>query len=165
MGHTYKHAHPVQVSIIIFPDPDAGSVGHPANPHIAAPFVAASAYVTGYISFSGDVRAALSVTMAALAGVLMYSSAFVWSGLVTTQAIGIGLLYIVVWEGFFGGFVSGVRFLSIRHYSIALMHGFDPRRFAAGDHLPFGVAIGVSVIVFGGFLWLSIRRLRRMDVP
>jgi hypothetical protein len=97
--------------------------------------------------------------------VALYASAFVWLGLVTTQAIGFGLLYIVLWEGFFSGFVSGVRMLSIRHYAIAWMHGLDERRFAAADHLSFGVVIVTSVLVFGGFLWLSVRRLRRMDVP
>jgi hypothetical protein len=61
--------------------------------------------------------------------------------------------------------VSGVRLLSIRHQSIALMHGIDARRFAAGDHLSVGVAAAASVIVFTLFVWLSIRRLRRMDVP
>jgi ABC-2 type transport system permease protein len=89
----------------------------------------------------------------------------VWLGLVTTQAIGVGLLYIVLWEGFFSGFVSGVRLLSIRHYAIALMHGMDERRFAGSSHLSFGAAIAVSAIVFGGFFFLSVRRLRQMDVP
>jgi ABC-2 type transport system permease protein len=89
----------------------------------------------------------------------------VWLGLVTTQAIGIGLLYIVLWEGFFSGFVAGVRLLSIRHYAIALMHGLDERRFAWGTHLSLTAAIIVTVAMFGVFLWLSVRRLRRMDVP
>jgi ABC-2 type transport system permease protein len=132
---------------------------------IAAPFIAVSAFATAHVAFLGDLRATLAVTVASVVGVALYASAFVWLGLVTTQAIGVGLLYIVLWEGFFSGFVSGVRLLSIRHFAIALMHGFDPRRFAAGDHLSLGVAIGTSVAVFGGFLWLSVRRLRSMDVP
>jgi hypothetical protein len=41
----------------------------------------------------------------------------------------------------------------------------DERRFAAANHLSLGVAITTSVIVLAGFLLLSIRRLRRMDVP
>jgi hypothetical protein len=61
--------------------------------------------------------------------------------------------------------VSGVRLLSIRHYAIALMHGLDPRRFAAATDLSFGVAATMSLVVFGGFLAVSIGRLRRMDVP
>jgi hypothetical protein len=31
--------------------------------------------------------------------------------------------------------------------------------------MPFLVLVVTSLIVFGGFLLLSIRRLRRMDVP
>jgi len=132
---------------------------------IAGPFTAASALLTSHVAFLGDATATVSVTLAALAGVALYASAFVWLGLVTTQAIGLGLLYIVLWEGFFAGFVSGARLLSIRHYAIALMHAMDERRFAASSHLTTGLAIAVAVLVFGGFLLLSIRRLRRMDVP
>jgi len=132
---------------------------------IAAPFIATSAFLTSHVAFLGDVKATMAVTVSSLVAVSLYASAFVWLGLVTTQAIGVGLLYIVLWEGFFSGFVSGVRLLSIRHYSIAWMHGLDQRRFAAMDSLSLTVAIVTSIIVFGGFLLLSVRRLRRMDVP
>jgi len=132
---------------------------------IAAPFIAVSAILTSHVAFLGDARATTAVTVSAVAGVALYSSAFVWLGLVTTQAIGIGLLYIVLWEGFFSGFVAGVRLLSIRHYALALMHGLDARRFAAAEHLGLGTAIATSAIVFGAFLLLTVRRLRRMDVP
>jgi ABC-2 type transport system permease protein len=132
---------------------------------IAAPFMTVSALATSHVAFLADARATVAVTVSAIVGVALYAAAFVWLGLVSTQAIGIGLLYIVLWEGFFSGFVSGVRLLSIRHYAIAWMHGLDPRRFAAADHLSFGVVIATSAVVFGGFVWLSIRRLKRMDVP
>ena len=132
---------------------------------IATPFIAASAFLTSHVAFLGDAAATVAVTISAVVGVALYSSAFVWLGLVSTQAIGIGLLYIVLWEGFFSGFVEGVRLLSIRHYAIALMHGLDERRFAAVEHLSLSVAIATSVVVFGGFLVLSVRQLRRMDVP
>jgi ABC-2 type transport system permease protein len=132
---------------------------------IAAPFIAVSAFATSYVAFLGDVTATVAVTVSALVGVALYAAAFVWLGLVSTQAIGIGLLYIVLWEGFFSGFVSGVRLLSIRHYAIAVMHGLDPRRFAASSHVSLAIAIVLSALVFAGFLVFSIRRLRRMDVP
>jgi ABC-2 type transport system permease protein len=132
---------------------------------VAAPFIALSALLTSHVAFLGDARATVAVTVSSLVGVALYASAFVWLGLVTTQAIGIGLLYIVLWEGFFTGFVTGARTLSIRAYAIALMHGLDERRFASTSHMSLGLAITVSVVVFGGFLFLTIRRLRRMDVP
>jgi ABC-2 type transport system permease protein len=133
---------------------------------IAAPFIAVSAFATSYIAFLGDVRAVVAVTVSLIVAVALYSSAFVYLGLVTTQAIGVGLIYIVLWEGFFSQFVAGVRLLSIRHYAISLMYGLDPRRFAPlDDQLSLWVAIALCVAVFGGFLALSVRRLRRMDVP
>ena len=132
---------------------------------VSGPFMTLSAFAVGYIAFAGDATATIAVTVSALVAVLLYSSAFVWAGLVTTQAIGFGLLYVFLWEGFFSGFVTGVRFLSIRYYSIALMHGLDERRFASEDTLDFSFAIGASAVVFAGFLLLSVRRLRHMDVP
>lgn len=132
---------------------------------IAAPFIVISAYATGHMAYLGDVRATVAATVAALIAVVLYSSAFVWLGLVSTQAIGVGLLYIVLWEGLFSRFVAGVRLLSIRHYAISWMHALDGRRFAGVQDLSSGVAILVSILVLGGFVLLAVRRLRRMDVP
>ena len=132
---------------------------------ISAPFVVASALATSYIAYLGDPRAIVAVTLGALAGVAMYSSAFVCLGLVSTQAIGIGLLYIVLWEGFFSGFVAGARLLSIRYMSTGLMHAIDPRRFAWGTPPSATVSALVALGVFAVFLWLAIRLLRRMDIP
>ena len=132
---------------------------------IAAPLIALSALLTAHVGFLGEWKATIAITAAAIAAVAMYASMFVWLGLVSAQAVGIGLLYIVIWEGLLSGFVSGVRLLSIRHYAIALMHGLDERRFAATDHVSMGAAIVMSALVIGGFFLLSIRRLRRMDVP
>jgi len=132
---------------------------------VSGPFIAISAFLTSYFAFSADLGAALAVTASAIIGVALYSSAFIWLGLMTTRAIGYGLLYIVLWEGFFSGFVTGVRLFSVRYYSIAWMHGLDARRFASFDDFGFVLAIVASVLVFGGFLLLSIRRLRHMDVP
>ncbi|NQV22806.1 MAG: ABC transporter permease [Rhodopirellula sp.] len=136
-----------------------------ASMSIAGPFIGISGFLTGYIAFSGDMTASIAIAVGALVGVALYSSVFIWAGLMTTRAIGFGLLYVFLWEGIFSGFVSGVRFLSIRHYSIALMHGLDERRFTDADNLSFTVAIVTSIVVFSLFLLLSIRRIRRMDVP
>jgi hypothetical protein len=71
----------------------------------------------------------------------------------------------VLWEGFFSGYVSGIRLFSVRHYAAALMQGLDPRRFADVDHVGLGVAAAVAITVISLFFYLSVRRLRRMDVP
>ena len=105
------------------------------------------------------------MTVSALVGVALYASAFVWLGLVSHAGDRHRPAYIVLWEGFFSGFVSGVRLLSIRHYAIGVMHGLDPRRFAASDQpepdrRDHHVGARVRRIPVS-----SIRRLRRMDVP
>ena len=132
---------------------------------VALPFIAGSAFLTAFWAFNRDPLAVFAVTVGVIGGLLAYASAFVWLGLVAKQAIGVGLLYIVLWEGFFSGYVSGIRFFSIRHYTTALIHGIDPRRFIEGRHVPFGVAVAVLAGMVALFLWLSVRRLRRMDVP
>lgn len=132
---------------------------------IAAVFLVASAFATGYLAFSGDMNATLAITVGAAIGVALYTALFVWAGLMTTRAIGFGLLYVFLWEGLLSGIVTGVRFLSIRHYSITVMHRLDDRLLTRGEHLSTGVVIGASVAVFVIFVLLTIRRLRRMDVP
>ena len=132
---------------------------------VAAPFVVGSALATSWLAFLGDAQAVLAVTASALLAVVLYAAAFTWLGLVTTQAIGAGLLYIVLWEGLFSGFVTGVRRLSIRHHALAFMHGLDTRRFAEGDHPGLALVIVGAAVVSVGFAWLAVRRLRRMDVP
>jgi ABC-type transport system involved in multi-copper enzyme maturation permease subunit len=132
---------------------------------LAAPFIGFAAYGSTDIALEGDLRASIAVTIASLIGVALYASLFVWMGLVAKHPIGIGLLYIVVWEGFFAGFVQGVRLFSLRHYTTAWVHLLDERRFAWNDNFGSGLTIGVTVAVLGGFLLLTVRQLRRMDVP
>jgi ABC-2 type transport system permease protein len=132
---------------------------------IAVPFIAVSAALTAHIAFTADIKATIAVAVGATVGVAMYASFFVYLGLVTTHAIGLGLLYVVLWEGFISGFVSGVSVLSIRNYAIALMHGLDARRFEAEALPSMTTAVAVAIVVIAGFATLSVRRLRRMDVP
>ena len=132
---------------------------------VAAPFSALSALVTAHLAFLGDATATIAVTVGALAAVAMYGALFVWLGLVSPQAIGIGLLYIVIWEGLLSGYVAGVRLLSIRFYSIALMNGLDERRFASMPLPNLTVAAVMTAIVIAGTTLLAVRKLRRMDVP
>ena len=128
-------------------------------------FIVASAGVTAHIAYNMEMTATLSVVAAALIEVAWYSAAFVWLGLMSPRAIGFGLAFIVLWEQFFAGFITSVRFFSIRHYALAWMHGLDPRRFAGDDHVGFLATIVITALATAAFLLLSVRRLRRMDVP
>lgn len=132
---------------------------------VAAPFVLGSAFLIAWVGFNRDGRALLAVTGAAAAALLLYATLFTWLGLAVKQAMGVGLLYIVLWEGLFSGYVSGIRFLSVRHYGLAVMHGIDPRRFAADPHVPLEAALGVIGVAALLLFWRTTRRLSVMDVP
>ena len=132
---------------------------------VSGPFIVLSALITSHLAFGGDMRATIAVGTGALALVVMYASMFTWLGLVSTQAIGLGLLYIVLWEGFFSGFITGVRLLSIRFYAIAVMRAIDPRRFAEGEVVGTTVGLVMAAVVIAGFFALTVRRLRTMDIP
>jgi ABC-2 type transport system permease protein len=132
---------------------------------VSAPFIVVSFMTVAYMAFLGDVRATFAVTVASISLVAMYASLFLWLGLVSPQAIGIGLLYIVLWEGFFSGFIAGARLLSIRFYAIAIMRAIDPRRFAEADTISTAVGIWMAAVVIAGFTTLTVRKLRTMDVP
>ncbi len=132
---------------------------------VSSPFIVGSAFFTSLLAYNRDWTAVAAVTVSACAGILMYAAVFLWLGLTIKYAIGAGLLYIVLWEGFFSGYVSGIRLFSIRHYAIALMHGLDPRRFVDDPHVGLPAAMAVAILVVVGFGALTVGRLRRMDVP
>ncbi len=111
-------------------------------------------------------QAAVATGIGLLVGAFVYAAIFLWAGLVTTRAIGFGLLYVFLWEGLFSSYVSGIRYLSVRQYVIGIVHGIDPDRFAGATNvLSFPVAAGASAVVFVAFALLAVRRLRTMDVP
>ena len=70
-----------------------------------------------------------------------------------------------MWEGLFSRFIYGVRFLSLRSYSLSITHGMDERRFSDVDHTAVGFSLAVAVAVVAVLFFLSVRRLRTMDVP
>ncbi len=132
---------------------------------VPALIIAASAALTSHMAYGADFTATWAVTLGAVVAVILYSTLFVWLDLATPHAIGIGLAYIVVWEGLFSRFIYGVRFLSLRSYSFSITHGMDDRRMADGDHTALGLSVAVAVAVVAALFALSVRRLRTMDVP
>ncbi len=133
---------------------------------LAAPVVVASG-VVATVLVGADAGAVLTVGVALLAGVAAYASIFTWAGLITPRALSYGLVYVLVWEGLLSTFLTGVRFLSVRGYTLSLLHGIDATNFeileARAIEFPAAIigAVGVTLI----FFFLTQYRLRTMDVP
>ena len=112
-------------------------------------------------------RRYMALALALAASVTTYASIFTLAGLLTPRALAYGLVYVLVWEGLLSTIVSGVRYLSVRGYTLALLHGLDEESFAAFEQrvIEFPAAIVGTGVVIVAFFLLALYRLRTMDVP
>lgn len=103
--------------------------------------------------------------VAVAAGSLMYVSAFLWLSIVTSRALIVGLLYAFIWEGVVSRLFDGVRFLSIRQFTLGIAglvmdvprDVFDPR-------LDGAVAVLLAIATVAGTVILAVRALRDWEV-
>jgi ABC-2 type transport system permease protein len=109
---------------------------------------------------------ALATGAGLLAGATAYAAIFTWAGLATRHALLIGLVYVFIWEAALAAYLDGIRFLSVRRYTLALVHGLDAGRLASVDISlgPLTAAVSTAVVLVC-FTALAVRKLLRMDVP
>ncbi len=133
---------------------------------LAAPVVVASGVIATAL-VGADAGTVFTVGIALLAGVAAYASVFTWAGLITPRALSYGLVYVLVWEGLLSTFLTGIRFLSVRGYTLSLLHGIDATNFESLEDrvIAFPAAIIGAVGVTLVFFFLTQYRLRTMDVP
>ena len=126
-----------------------------------------SGVVASLILSEGDVATSLATGAGVLVGTAVYSVVFGWGGLASRQAIAFGLGYVFLWEFSISALFSGLRFLSVRQYSLGTIRGLDGDRLqdvssVQLDLAPALIGAAAVVLVFG---WLTERRLRLMDIP
>jgi ABC-2 type transport system permease protein len=103
-------------------------------------------------------KLAFALFVGALVGSVIYSAVFVAASVLTTRAIAVGLLYVLIWEGLLGNLVGGARILSVAHYSLGVANAIDPdQNLMAGLTLATSVILGTIVTI--GALILATRRL------
>lgn len=128
--------------------------------------VAASGFLAVALVDGGAIGGALATGVGLLVGAAAYAAIFTWAGLATRHALLIGLVYVFVWEATLAAYLDGVRFLSIRRYTLSLIHALDDERLRRiDDPLSAGAALVAAAVVVVGFTLLTLRKLRRMDVP
>ena len=120
--------------------------------------------------YENVIRPILGVVAGLALGVLAYSAAFMWLGLISGQALGLAIVYVFVWEGVAANIFSGIRYLSIRSYSLITMReaGGSPLfeiSPVAGAEIGVAVALGGAAAIVIAFLALTLIQLKNMDVP
>jgi len=129
--------------------------------------VVVSGIVMSLLITDGDVGTSLATGAGLAVGAAAYSVVFAWGGLATRQAIAFGLVYVFLWEVSISTLFSGLRFVSIRQYTLGVIRGLDDGRLqeTGGVALDFAPAVVGALVVVVLFSWLTERRLRLMDVP
>ena len=133
---------------------------------ITGPLLILSGVAATVLGLSVGPQGAVAVAVAVLAGVVAYATIFTWAGIMSSRALAFALVYVFLWEGLVSGFLNGVRYLSVRGYTLGIIHGLDKDEFAelSGTiELPAAIAGVVAVTII--FFWLAVRRLGRMDIP
>ncbi|MCA2215690.1 ABC transporter permease subunit [Jidongwangia harbinensis] len=114
-------------------------------------------------ALAGSAKLGVGLAVGAAVGACAYSAFFLLLSLVTRRPVLLGLVYILVWEGLLGRFVSGTRVLSIEQYVITFAD-----RISSSDLLvarvSLPVAVVLSVLITVGCTVAAVDRLRSFSM-
>jgi ABC-2 type transport system permease protein len=123
--------------------------------------VAAPLFVAGVIT--DGTRLGLGLAAAATLGALAYCALFLALSMITRRPVLLGLLYVMVWEGLLGNFVSGTRVLSIQQYVVSLAARWADTTLLTGT-VKIGLALAMSAAFVAVGTWVTINRLRSFSI-
>ena len=118
-------------------------------------------FVAGLLADSA--RLGLGLAVAAVVGACAYSAFFLLLSLLTKRPVLAGLVYILVWEGLLGRFVSGTRVLSIEQYVITIADKIAPTALLDARVSPT-VSIVMAAIFVVGCAVAAVDRLRSFSM-
>ena len=98
---------------------------------VASPILIISSMLAVAIGLGGGLQPLLAVALALFAGVAAYASVFTWAGLISSRALAFGLVYVFLWEGLVSSFLEGIRYVSVRNYTLGIMYRLDETTFQA----------------------------------
>jgi len=126
-----------------------------------------SAVATAWIVSGSPTRGGVVIGLAlgAFAGAVLYTVVFVALSARTHRALVIGLIYVFVWEAVLANLFSGLRWISIREYSIGWAHlAMDDLVASFTDHLGVGITLFGSVFVLVASFVFGARALERFEI-
>lgn len=130
---------------------------------MTVPSTAASAWIISGSPTRGGVVAGLAI--GAFAGAALYTVVFVALSARTHRALVIGLIYVFVWEAILANLFSGLRWISIREYSIGWAHlVMDKVASSFTAHLGVGITVVGSLVVLVASFLLGSRALEQFEI-
>ncbi len=123
----------------------------------SATLVVGSLGVLAAALVAGGGERALGWWVAALVAGTTYSALFLALSSFTRHAVVAGLIFVLIWEGLAGGFLSGVAWLSVGQWGIRVGHEISP---LLDDPANLPWAVLASLVVTVGGVWFAGDRLR-----
>ena len=128
---------------------------------VTAVTAAVPLFVAGWLA--SGVGLGVAVAVAAVVGAIAYSAFFLLLSLLTRRPVLLGLVYILVWEGLLGRFVSGTRKLSIEQYVITIADKIHSTALLnAQTSLTLAIVMGTLITI--GCTVFAIDRLRSFSM-
>lgn len=128
---------------------------------------AAPVALAGMIAGDWQWKLTLAYGTAAAIGAVAYTTVFFALAVLSRNAIISGLIYALFWEGVIGGYVPGVRVLSIRQWILAPAEELaQPNASALGVSSQVGLSTGIILVIVTTILAaaLAARRLQTLSV-
>ena len=122
---------------------------------------AVSLFVAGYLA--AGVRLGLGLVAGAALGAFAYSALFLLLSLLTSRPVLLGLVYVLVWEGLLGTWVSGTRVFSVEQYVITVTDRLAPTDLLTPNVSLTSALIMAAIITIGAGA-LAVNRLRNLSV-
>jgi ABC-2 type transport system permease protein len=113
----------------------------------------------------GTAAVTLALTIAVAVGALLYVVVFLALSILTSRALIVGLVYVVVWEGMLSGLFAGTQVFSVREYVMGIAGALDPSGTIAADAALGGptAVVGAGLVVAAGFT-VAVLRLERLEL-
>jgi ABC-2 type transport system permease protein len=133
---------------------------------LTSAIIVASTLVSGLVAIeSGGRDVVYGAAIAMVLGSLVYTTLFVMLSIVSSHALIIGLVYVFIWEGAVAGLFEGVRYLSVRHYTLGVADwasGHVPETFDA--YVGGTAALALMAVVTAIATLFANQRLRRAEI-
>jgi ABC-2 type transport system permease protein len=134
---------------------------------VATALVVASTVVSGLIALDGAGGRSIitGFAVAVVLGALAYTALFMLLSVATSRALIAGVIYVFIWEGAITSIFAGTRYLSLRHYTLAIadwIAGVSPVTFDAYVSGTTGLVMMIIAIV--AFTLYANQRLQRLDI-
>ncbi|GAA0943827.1 ABC transporter permease [Kribbella koreensis] len=118
-------------------------------------------FVAGLILDVHDIQTAVAFGIGSLVAGIAYTAIFLALSVISGNAVTIGLIYALLWEGVMGQYVDGAKTLSVQQWSLAVINKLtDHPDVDSAVKLPLATILLLAVTVIG--LTLAITRLRSL---